>query len=84
MISFQVLDGGHVLPSLLSRTAWGQIGHKLLFSAKRSIKGWAPSMSGMYLLWTESIRAAKPVPGAEFRSTLKVHGEASPLAGPFS
>lgn len=40
-------------------------------------------MSGMYLLWTETIRAAKPVTGAEFRSTLKVYGEASPLVGPF-
>lgn len=84
MISFQVLDGGHVLPSFVSRTAWGQIGHKLLLSTKRRLTGRAPSMSGMYLLWTESIRAAKPIAGAEFRSALKVYGEASPLAGPFS
>lgn len=81
MISFQVVDGRHVLPSFLSRTAWGQIGHKLLLSTKRSLTKRAPSMSGVYLLWTESIRAAKLIAGAEFRSTLKAYGEASPLAG---
>lgn len=43
--------------------------------------GQAPSMSGTYLLWTENTRAAKPIAGAKFRSTLKVYGEASPLLG---